>query len=187
MNKLRRMLLIVGISLCFITTILLGIMLFFPQSYMNIALANVFVLPLILGIALILLWLILKPESEWTSKVIFIKVLLVFLLTLVLKNSIAQPIVIATKDVQSVMSEEYYITEGTVEDTRIRQKSGSKLGGMNRSDTFIQYFTLDNQTNDTFSYHVSHKEDYAFKEGTKYKIIALPYSMQILEYEESNY
>src|SRR5690625_471893 len=129
---------------------LLGIMLFFPDSYINIALANVFVIPLIFGVAFILVWLVVKSEKEWTGKTIFIKVFLVFLLILVLKNVTVQPVIIAIKDLQATISEEYYYTEGVVQDTNIRRKSGSKLNGMNRGDTYIQYFTLDNPTNDTF-------------------------------------
>src|SRR5690625_1564552 len=154
MKNIRKALLIVGISLCLITVMLLGIMLFLPDSYINIALANVFVIPLIFGIAFILVWLIIKSEKEWTNKTICIKILLVILLILVLKNVTVKPVIIAVKDLQSAISEEYYHTEGVVQDTKIRRKSGSKLNRMNRRDTYIQYFTLDNQTNDTFSYHV---------------------------------
>lgn len=184
MKNIRKVLFIVGISLCLITVLLLGIMLFFPDSYINIALVNVFIIPLIFGVGFILVWLIVKSEKEWTGKTIFIKVFLVFLLILVLKNITVQPVIIAMKDLQATISEEYYITEGVVQDTNIRRKSGSKLNGIKRRDTFIQYFTLDNQTNDTFSYHVSDMEDYRFEKGITYKIIALPHSRQILEYEE---
>lgn len=184
MKNIRKVLLIIGISLCLITVVLLGIMVFFPDSYINIALANVFVTPLLFGGAFILTWLIVKAEKEWTGKTIFIKVFLFFLLILVLKNITVKPVIIAVKDLQATISEEYYHTEGVVEDTKIRRKSSSKLNGMNRRDTYIQYFTLDNQTSDTFSYHVSDIEDYRFKKGKTYKIMALPYSRQILEYEE---
>lgn len=184
MKKVRKVLLITSISLCLLTVMLLGIMLFFPRSYVNIALANVFVIPLIFGIALMLIWLILKSEKKWTFKAIFIKLFLAFLLFLVLKNATVQPVIIAVKDLQATISEEYYLAKGVVQDTRIRRKSGSKLNGLNRRDTFIQYFSLDNEENDTFSYHVSDMEDYRFEEGKTYKIIALPYSKQILEYEE---
>lgn len=183
-EKCRLTFLIVGITLCMITVILLGVSQFAKQTYVGIALSNIFIIPLIYGFACLIIVLITKREARWTSKAIFSKLLLGVLLILLLKNVAMQSIVIGVKDLQATLSEEYYYAEGVVQEVEIRRKSNAKLNNNRRKDTYILSFTLNNDARDTFTYHVDNRDDYRFEKGKRYKIVSLPHSKQILSYKE---
>ena len=94
------------------------------------------------------------------------------------------PFVHSIRDVQSVMAEELYVTEGEVIDAYIERKSNTSINGGSRKSTYYLHIKLNNSTKDEFAIMMDNKEDMVFQIGKTYEIKALPYSRTILEYKE---
>ncbi len=170
-----------GAGFSVISIILLLISLLFPNTYFIIALSNTFIQPLVWGLFLIILSFILKSEKKKKGTFI-IKGIYVALLIPLINFTITSPFPDAIRDIQAVTTSELYIVEGTIVDTYIQRKSGSSVSG-NRSDSYYQYITLNNESQDEFSLMVKHSEDFVFELNKTYQITALPHSRTILKYE----
>lgn len=180
LDKKRRWgvrLIIAGIGVLLLSVILLLILSFYPSSYLNTAMANVFAIPSIWGIALMIGGLALFRQGVAS------KIMLAIMLVLVGTVTIQSPFTTSLRDVRAVINDDLYITEGVVVDTVIKRKSSSKRRGK-QNVSYREFFTLDNDASDTFMLFVKHMSDYQTTVGSKYRVIALPHSKQLLEYEE---
>lgn len=169
-------LIIAGIGVLLLSVILLLILSFYPSSYLSTAIANVFAIPSIWGIALIIGGLALFRQGVAS------KLMLAIMLVLVGTVTMQSPFTTSLRDVHAVINDDLYITEGVVVDTVIKRKSSSNNRG--KKDKYREFFTLDNEVSDTFMIFVEHMSDYQMTLGSKYRVIALPHSKQLLEYEE---
>lgn len=183
MNKLRKTFLVMGISLCAISMLLLIVLAIFPDTYFMVALSNIVVIPIVWGVSFIILSFLIKREKMLT-KTIIKKALLLFLLIIIIKSTANNPWMIAIRDLQAVMSDDLYVAEGVVIDTYIERQSGSQINHLSSRDRYLQHIIMDNEQQDEFIIDVDHKDDYVFQIGETYRMIALPYSRDILEYEK---
>lgn len=171
-------LIVLGIGILIVSAILLFILSFYPSTYLNIAMANVFVVPCIWGAVLLVSGLAIRKQGAAS------KITLAFMLVLVGVTTMNSPFITSLQDVRAIMNDELYITEGTVTDTYIKRKTSSTRRGSSGSVSYHQYFTLDNDVSDTFMVIVDDMEDYRLTLGGEYRIVALPHSKQMLEYQE---
>lgn len=183
MKKTSKVFLITGLSLWGIAIVALITTSLFPTTYFTTALYNVFVLPFYLGSVFILLFFLFRSQ-RLTFPVILQSLAMVGGIVLISMLVINTPIIWAVKDLQAVLAGDVYVTEGIVIDTRIDTVAETLSERMSSDLRYYQRFTLDNDKQDKFSYTVYSEDDYVFKLGETYKITALPYSLQILEYEQ---
>ena len=181
MNKFRRIAIFVGVGLCAISVLLLLATRLFPHTYFIIALSNTFIPPFVWGMFFIMIFLLLKKE-KMKIKVIIKKFIYAVLLIPLIGYSLNNPILDSVRDIEAVMSDELYVTEGKIIDTYINRISSSQRVG--DSDRHSQSFKLNNENQDEFILPVAHKDDYVFEVGQTYRIIALPHSRTILDFEQ---
>lgn len=183
MTKFRKILMMIGISLCSISGILLIGILFFPTTHLIIALTNTFFLPFVWGLFFIILSFLLK-QDEGQRNIAIKKVIYVVLLILLLRSSVNDSLADSIRDIQSVITNDLYITEGEVIDTYIKRHSSNNINFMSSKDAYWQHIILNNDQQDEFVLMVENMEDYVFQQGQTYEIIALPNSQDILEYKK---
>lgn len=185
MKGFKSTLLISGAVLCVVSLLLLIALSVFPTSYFIIALGQSFVLPFLWGIICILLYLLLrkgkKNKTENFSKILYF---IVFLLAL--KASFSFTIIDAVIDIQAVLTGDLYVVEGKVIDTHIERSSSGPATGTFTDPNYFQHITLDNEGNDNFYIQVENMYDYVLQIGKTYKIISLPNSRTVLNYEEQS-
>lgn len=185
MKNARLFILISGLLLCGLTIVLLIFSSLFPASYINIALSNIFAVPIVWGFALILVWLLLL-KMKLSFFTIVVKSIITFTLISLIMSTLNSPLLVSINDLKAVLKDDLYVVEGVVVETDIERKSFTSSKGYKGKDSFYQKFSIDNDKQDKFTYPVDHHDDYRFKLGHTYRIIALPNSKQLLEYEEIN-
>ncbi len=126
MNKFRRIAIFVGVGLCAISVLLLLATRLFPHTYFIIALSNTFIPPFVWGMFFIMIFLLLKKE-KMKIKVIIKKFIYAVLLIPLIGYSLNNPILDSVRDIEAVMSDELYVTEGKVIDTYMHRFSTSPL------------------------------------------------------------
>ncbi|WP_449537850.1 hypothetical protein [Ferdinandcohnia sp. Marseille-Q9671] len=182
MKKLRKILVLTGLALCILSVLLLLATLLFPSTYFSIALANSFTLPFVAGVFLMILSFFLA-KSEKNKSTVIKKAIYVILLFALLNFFIQNPIVASVRDIQAVVANNLYVTEGEVIETYIERKSRTSQNARGFSDKYYQYIKLNNNHQDEFIIQVASQEDYIFQQGQTYQITALPYSRIVLEWE----
>lgn len=166
--------LFVGV-LVFVFALVVFILNAFVESNMLLALTNLFTVPLLVSVGLLLLFLVIKSKKKLGKLINFV------LLVLVVKSIVGLPVVGYFSDIRDVARGNYYEVEGEVVETHIDVKI--HRGYRNRmSPTYTQRIVLDNE--EAFSIIVSGEEDYVFEKGKIYFIEALPYTRDILDYTE---
>jgi len=182
MKKLRKVLLFTGIGLCILSVLLLLATLLFPNTYFIIALANAFTMPFVWGLFFMILSFLLadgrRKKDGIIKKVIYL-IVLVALINFFIQNPISNSI----RDVQSVVSNDLYVTKGEVIETYIERRSNTSINGRGFSDKYYQTIKLNNENQDEFVIMVENQEDYIFQQGQTYQITALPHSRIVLEWE----
>src|SRR5699024_11143616 len=138
MKKARKILMVLGISLCGISVVLLIGILFFPTTYLIIALANTFSLPFVWGLFFIIFAFLLKQDKRGKNNSIK-KVIYVVLLILLLRSSVNDSLADSIRDIQSVITNDLYITEGEVIDTYIKRHSSNNINFMSSKDAYWQH------------------------------------------------
>ena len=183
MDKFRKISFNIGLALCVTSVLLLLGTVLFPNTYFIIALSKAFELPFVWGMFFIILSLLLKREKK--KKSVFIKKTIYILLLFPLINWISTNTFIDSfHDIQAVITDDLYVTEGKITKTSIERKSGAKVNLRGPSDKYFQHIRLDNEHNDEFVLQVEHKEHFIFEPDRTYRITALPNSRTLLKFEE---
>nr|WP_304216719.1 hypothetical protein [Fredinandcohnia onubensis] len=182
MKKLRKVLLFTGLGLCSLSVLLLLATLLFPNTYFIIALANAFTMPFVWGLFFMILSFLLANGGK-KKGMIFKKAIYLIVLIALINFFIQNPMTNSIRDIQAVVSNDLYVTEGEVTETYIERQSSTSINGRGFSDKYYQTIILNNENQDEFVIMVENQEDFIFQQGQTYQITALPYSRIILEWE----
>lgn len=179
MTKARKYLLYIGLLFCIVSLVLMLLMWLFPDSYLIIALSNIATIPFSWGVFVIILSMILKKETLTKTVVVRKFIYIVLVLLLYTNFGYNDRFLDSFRDIEAVVSNNLYITEGSVIETHISRRSSTRA-----RSSYYQYFKIDNKEEDEFIIMVGYLDDYYVEVGKTYKVISLPYARTVLEIVE---